>query len=44
MRATLNISSELLKKVAKLYEGKSISRAVEEALKGVVGRKRALER
>jgi len=44
MRATLNISSELLKKVAKLYEGKIISRAVEEALKGAVGRKRALER
>lgn len=40
MRTTLNISSELLKEVAKLYEGKSISRAVEQALKDVVRRKR----
>ena len=40
MRTTLNISSELLKEVVKLYEGKSISRAVEQALKDVVRRKR----
>ena len=41
MRTTLNISSELLEEVARLYEKKSTSKAVEEALKDAVRRKRA---
>lgn len=41
MRTTLNISSDLLREVAKLYEKKSTSKAVEEALKDAVRKKRA---
>jgi len=40
MRTTLNISSELLKEVTKIYEKKTMSGAVEEALKDAVRRKR----
>lgn len=41
MRTTLNIPSGLLKDVARFYEKKSTSKAVEEALKDAVRRKRA---
>ena len=41
MRTTLNISSDLLKEVVRLYEKKTTSKAVEEALKDALRRKRA---
>jgi len=39
MRTRLNVPSELLKELAQLHAGKSISRAVEQALKDLMRRK-----